>query len=414
MRTKNVNILPKIRVEMRNEKDLNSKGETTLRYVVRLKGMDKMCRSSNINIKPSLWNKKKQMAIGDDEHSSYINSIILNKKADFDTYFKKIVFSSGTRITMKMVVDYFEDKRFDCLLSYFDKILQERAKINESATTVKDLVCRKRLEEFALKEKYKNLNFMDVDLKFVQKFDTFLVNELRMQSGSANNYHKVLKVLFKEALLDGIIESSPYNGFKPRTTEKNNPKDVLNLNEIKALREFKVADNNKKHLETTKNVFLFMLNTGLRFSDVKNASIRDLRLEGESLISSKNYLELKQKKTKEIVKVILNKEARKMIHLVRQAKENNEDKLFGNLCLQAFNRNLKILAKLTKINKKLSSHVARHTFATALHNEHGVSKDNIAHLLGQKDTDMANVYIRRNNFGFVDSLENLYSFEEVA
>ena len=45
---KNVNSLPKIRVEMRNEKDLNKEGKTPLRFIVRLAGEGKLCRSTGM------------------------------------------------------------------------------------------------------------------------------------------------------------------------------------------------------------------------------------------------------------------------------------------------------------------------------------------------------------------------------
>lgn len=398
------NVLPTIRVEMRNEKDLNAKGETSLRYVIRLLGEGKVCKATGFTVKPNLWDKKTRKALGNSEESKLLNRAIGLKIVEFESYFEKMR-AWEKRITLKSVNDFFHDRRFDDFFGFFDSVLVERKAINEKSTCVKDAVCRKRLEEFAVSEGYRNLKFVDITLEFLKDFDKFLILKLGIQSNSAKNYHKVLKVVLKEAYVREIIDRDPYFGFKSLGTEKNDPKATLSNEEVNALRLLTFDSEEIKHLEKTRDVFLFMLNTGMRFSDVKNSRLENLN----SLEKGKHaFLKIVQKKTKNAMEIYLNREARLMIHRVRGKQALKDDSLLGNLTLQPFNRNLKELAKMIGTEKELSSHVARHSLGTFLANFRGLSNDSIGEILGHKNKTVTGIYVRKSCIVYAEALTDLY------
>lgn len=168
------NVLPTIRVKMRNEKDLNAKGETSLRYVVRLIGEGKVCRATGFTVKPNLWDKKNRKALGNSEECKLLNRAIALKIVEFESYFEKMR-ALEKRITLKSVNDFFHDRRFDDFFGYFDSLLAERKSVNEKSTCVKDAVCRNRLEDYAISVGYRNLKFVDITLEFLKGFDKFLI-----------------------------------------------------------------------------------------------------------------------------------------------------------------------------------------------------------------------------------------------
>lgn len=403
------NVLPTIRVEMRNEKDLNGKGETSLRYVIRILGEGKTSKATGFNVKPNLWDKKTRKALGNSEESKLLNRSIASKIVEFESYFEKMR-ALEKRMTMKSVNDFFHDKRFDDFFGYFDSVLAERKSVNEKSTCVKDAVCRNRLEDYSISVGYRNLVFVDITLEFLRGFDKFLIRKVEMQSNSADNYHKVLKVVLKEAIVGGIIDRNPYLGFKPIETGKGSPKATLSSEEINALRNLTFEFEEIKHLEKTRDIFLFMLNTGLRFSDVKNALICNL----DSLEKGKHiYLNVVQKKTKNAVEIYLNAEAKKMIHLVRRKINRTDERVFGSLTLQPFNRNLKELAKMIGTEKELSSHVARHSLATFLYNFRGLSYATIGEILGHKNSSVTDGYVRKSCVAYANYLTDLYPAKEI-
>lgn len=414
-RRRNENALPTIRVELRDPKDLNANGESSLRYVIRLKGEGKICRATGLTVKPKDWNSKKQLAIGKGVSNSRINKVIACKKADFDTYFLKVS-AMDKRITMKLVAEYFNEKRFDSLFGYFDVVLKDRveSKAVGKSTIVKDNVCRKRFETFAKKKGYKNLKFVDVNLAFLQDYDRYLIREEGLQSNSANNDYKVLRPLFKRAVVDDIIDKSPFLGFKPIKTEESKKKDVLNSDDVDKLRGADFSAPEHKHLKRTRDIFLFMLNTGLRFSDVAKAkldNIRSEKIDGTYI----QFLDVVQKKTKKAVDIGLNREAKNLIHQIRiELGLKDDESLLGKMTLQPVNRNLKKVAELVGIDKRLTTHVARHSFATHLHNDLGIPLEMISGGMGHKKASMTKDYIRANNIRLATMIEELYTTKEVG
>ncbi len=402
------NVLPTIRVEMRNEKDLNAKGETSLRYVIRLLGEGKVCKATGYTVKPNLWDKKTRRALGNSEESKLLNRAISLKIAEFESYFEKMR-AWEKRITLKSVNDFFHDRRFDDFFGFFDSLLLERKALNEKSTCVKDAVCRNRLEDYATSVGYRNLKFVDINLEFLKGFDKFLIWKMGIQSNSADNYHKVLKVVLKEAIVSEIIDRNPYLGFKPIETKKGSPKATLTSEEVNALRNLTFDFEEIKYLEKTRDVFLFMLNTGMRFSDVKNLHLsnRDTLENGKHV-----FLNIVQKKTKKAVQIYLNWEARMMIHRVR-LKHATDERMFGSLTLQPFNRNLKELAKMIGTEKELSSHVARHSLGTFLYNFRGLGRDSIGEILGHKKSSVTDGYIRKSCVAYADYLTDLYPEKEI-
>jgi site-specific recombinase XerD len=389
---------------MRNEKDLNKEGKTALRFLIRISGEGKIVRSTGVYIEPKFWSKKMQRALGKSLETQRINKLLADKIADFNDYFMKMV-AFDKRITRKLVDEYFKDKRFDDFFGFFDLFIEEKSFELEDSTMVKYNNCRTVFEEFSIAYGFPNLKFIDVNLNFLTAFDKYLIQKRKVKSGSANNYHKILKVLFKQAVLDEIIDRTPFYGFKPIKTEGNPLKATLNEEEVDLLREVEFEPD-ELHLEKTRDVFLFILNTGLRFSDVKGAKLSGLKTDNETGVVA---LEIVQKKTKNPVEIILNREARMMIHRVRRIVES--DYLFGVLTLKPFNRNLKEVARIAGIEKNLSTHVGRHTLATYLFNKKGLNVDNVANLLGQKDTSVTQGYIRKYNLLLAPVMDNLYYSE---
>lgn len=128
--------------------------------------------------------------------------------------------------------------------------------------------------------------------------------------------------------------------------------------------------------------FLFACFTGLRISDLKRFDTNFIIDEEIVFTPKKRRLtDLKQ----HVVKVPL-------IPIAKTFLENmKEDKLFTT-SEQKYNARLKKIAQIAGFNKNLTSHVARHTFASQLA-VHGVPVTVIASLLGHRTTKSTMMYI---------------------
>lgn len=416
-RRNNENALPKIRVILRDDKPINKEGKFPIEFVIRLNGSRKR-KSSGLHIKAKYWNKRKQRAICKFLEHETINKILDTKIADFEQYFVRLS-ALGQLVNMAVVEEFFNDKRFDDFLTYFDLFIEECRPKLEDATIRKYTDCRKVFPEFLKAKGLRQVQFVDIDRRTIKEFDEYLIYKRKVTSGTAYNYHKPLKKLFNQAVEEEVINKTPYMGFKPIDTGKPKEKDVLTSREVMAIKELDFEES-QLHLEKYRNIFLFLLNTGMRFSDVQSAKVSDIIGSGNTTedlltLSSKKrmpYLNIIQKKTNNPAQYVLNKEARYAMLKVRSLFDISSEKLFGEICLQPFNRYLKTIAKMAGIDKNLSTHVGRHSFGTKLHNSKNASMENIADLLGHKNSKMANVYVRKDVQVIAPLVENLYSFEE--
>jgi site-specific recombinase XerD len=106
-------------------------------------------------------------------------------------------------------------------------------------------------------------------------------------------------------------------------------------------------------------------------------------------IQENKYLSVKMVKTKEKVTIPLIQKAKKLI----PKKGFEKQKVFKVLTDQPTNRYLKDIMKVAKINKSISFHCSRHTFAT-VSKSLGIEYDVISKILGHTDIKTTKVYTK--------------------
>jgi site-specific recombinase XerD len=380
------NELPKIRVKLRDDKPLNAEGKYTLNYLVRFEGKT-IKKPTGLYIEEKNWNKKKETVLGSTNELLRIQGILDGKKSDFNQYFLNYD-ATGGQINRKIIDDYFENKRFDDFFSYYKGAVDKRKELS-NVTLNKYKLCSEILKKYCKKNKIQPLRFNDLRLGFLQDFDTHLVFFLKLSSDTANNYHKCLKYVLNQAVLDGIINRSPYLGFKPHKTNSRKKVIPLTSNEIEKVLNVEIPEN-RQHLEKIKDYFEFILNTGLRYSDLFNVKVENILKSGNE---NQRTLKIIQEKTKNPLMIPLNVKANEIINKYIEFYGIESGFVFPKLTNQVFNRQLKDLAELAEIDKSLNCHLGRHTFATRLR-KLNVSLEDVSELLGHTDVKMTKLYAK--------------------
>ncbi len=180
------------------------------------------------------------------------------------------------------------------------------------------------------------------------------------------------------------IPFNPVMNLKKKRIEKD--RTYLDQEELQL---FEQAILTTEGMTEARDCFLFSCYTGLSFSDIKSFNRKDLvkDLAGNLCISK---VRKKTQRTKEI---------KFFVPLLPQAQEIlNKYKehpycLYNNVllpvkCNQVYNRQIKQIAESIGIYKDLSSHAARHTFATTVTQDNGVSLESISKMLGHTQIKM--------------------------
>jgi site-specific recombinase XerD len=223
-----------------------------------------------------------------------------------------------------------------------------------------------------------------VTTTWVEEFqNTYLLKEAGISIASAYNYSKILRAALKKAVNAGILQKSPADTVK-RLAEPETALIFLNSDEVQRL-----ADT---HIEAPygaeiRRAFLFACHTGLRVSDMETITWSQIETNPMQIIK-------RQEKTKNHVYIPLSNSAQKLI--LEDGEEHDPGKKIFDLSLEhrrmSYNY-LKQWAAKAKVQKNISWHTARRTFATmAL--ENGVDIYTVAKLLGHKSIKQVAKYAK--------------------
>jgi len=133
-------------------------------------------------------------------------------------------------------------------------------------------------------------------------------------------------------------------------------------------------------LDQVRDIFIFCCFTGLAYADVKKLRHDDIALG----IDGEKWIETKRTKTNIKSNIPLLPTAIKILQKYAFSNEVNQNRVLPVLTNQKMNAYLKEIADLSGIKKNLTTHLARHTFATTVTLSNGVSIESVSKMLGHK------------------------------
>ena len=265
---------------------------------------------------------------------------------------------------------------------------EKRIGIDMAAGTVERYrTCLKHTQDF-IKIQYnlKDLPLNKINHQFIIDFEHYFRTIRKCSTNTTFKYLKNFKKITNWALANEWMRSDPFAKIKFKMEKVD--KEYLDDEELNKLmaKEFEI-----RRLEIIKDLYLFCCFTGLAFSDVKSLSQEQI-VKG---IDGNLWIKGKRRKTKvefeiplfEIPKAILTKykddPTCKIQHKLLPVPSN-----------QKMNAYLKEIADLCGINKNLSTHSARHTFATTVTLGNNLNIKAISKMMGHTNTRMTENYAR--------------------
>lgn len=201
-------------------------------------------------------------------------------------------------------------------------------------------------------KKFRNkFSFNEITPFFWKQYDSYLI-KLGNNENTRWKAFRTIKTFINKAIENGTLKTDSLKGVRVRKPEGN--RMFLSSDEVKSLEKV-YSGFLTKDLKTVLQYFLFSCYTGLRYSDVKNLKFSNIYYEKDS-----KQIRFVQKKTSDPLILPLGKKASTYIPKTGLP----EQVIFNVYSNQATNRALKELMKLAGINKTISFHCARHTFAT--------------------------------------------------
>lgn len=201
-----------------------------------------------------------------------------------------------------------------------------------------------------LKDFKKSLYAGDLTFEFLQGFEMYLIKN-NLDVNTRWSVHKTLKFFINSAIKKCYPIENPYSHFKTYSAETDTV--YLDTEEMLELIRLYYRYELVSPLQNVLRYFLFScLAGGLRISDVK-------RLNQDNIIKTDLvfYMYKNRRKKRKKVTVPLTQNALRLV-------DNIQGKLFVTYSDNTTNKYLKDIAVIANLRKKLTFHVARHTFAT--------------------------------------------------
>jgi len=224
----------------------------------------------------------------------------------------------------------------------------------------------------------------------------FYLKKKRFTAKTVNRHLCWLCRLMYRAVSKRIIR---YNPFEGATYEKVERKiRFLQKSDVAKLMALKVND---KEAEQARQMFLFSCFTGLAYIDVAN-----LRREHLVILDGKAWIMTRRKKTNVESNILLLDIPKAIIEKYSPSTTPKDGKLFPILSNQKMNAYLKEIADVCGLQKRLTFHLARHTFATMSLSK-GVPMESVSKMLGHTNIKTTQIYARITSKKIEHDMEQL-------
>jgi len=345
------------------------------------------------DVNPKYWEVKSGKATGRTTEAAKINTLVDDTKAAITKVYRELQ-ERDNYVTAEKIKNVFLgiEQKHQTLLELFDDHNRER-KLQIGVSYAKctyNAYCyaRERLADF-ISYKY-NLNDIavkEVNKQFIGDFETYLLSQRQCSKNYAVGIMKKLRHIIELALNREWIYRNPFKEHKLQWQKVD--RGYLTQSEIETLMD---AQFDERVLEVARDIFIFCVFTGLAYTDVKHLTNENI----QTSFDGKQWIKGKRQKTNtdynvplmNIPKTIIEKYSGKVTR-----KKASRGFLLPVCYLTDYNFRLKKVASQCGITKNMSSHLARHTFATLTLTK-GVSIESVSKMLGHTNIATTQTYAR--------------------
>lgn len=344
--------------------------------------------NTKTSINPDLWDAKAAKAIGKSKEVDAINSLLdaINASIHKVYYDLQILENNvnaelvknrflGLEVKNQTVLELFKRHNED---------IEKQVGINRTkATLQKYEIAYKRVSDF-IREYYhlSDISLKDVNHDFLRNFEVYLVTSCKCGPNTTAKFLQRFRTIIILAKNNGWIQKDPFANFKIRFQKVD--RGYLTQEQIEILMN---KDFSLKRLEQVRDIFVFCCYTGLAYIDVSKLRQSNIRKS----FDGKLWIMGKREKTGISFNIPLLDIAKEILD--KYAGTLPDDKALPVLSNQKMNSYLKEIGTLCGINKELTFHLARHTFATLTLSK-GVSIESVSKMLGHSNIKTTQIYAK--------------------
>lgn len=341
---------------------------------------------------PKHWNNDKQIVKDSSKNALEINERLNEYRKRITSYYDYMMMDDlpvTPKIIKEKIIGKKENKR--TILKTFQDHNDNARKlvgIDFAPDTVQRYETSYMHTKDFIKWQYKrdDMALDELNLQFVQQYELYLKTERKCAHNTAIKYLKNFKKIVRIALANNWLKKDPFATVK----FKLKPVDAVFLTS-QELERMKIKEITIPRISKVRDVFLFCCFTGLAFSDVKTLRQEHITKEVDGTM----WIHKKRQKTNQMSTVYLLEPAIALLKKYRNIPELMEKGLLlPVLSNQKMNLYLKEIADICVIEKPISTHTARHTYATTVSIENDIPLEVVSKSLGHSNIKMTQRYGR--------------------
>jgi site-specific recombinase XerD len=379
-----------IRFRLFKSRGKNGKLPIYVRFTINQKRVE---LSTNEYVAPIAWDAEGQFVKGKTQEAQTINRRLALIKGELHKKYLQLEALSKpiTAEILKNLYQGVDENRKslqEAIDIYYDRFAEKVASGQKSKHSLKCVhTTREKLKVFT-KQQYKvgDLQLKEIKPAIAGDFEHFLVTHEKGCNNTAMKYIRILKRVLKFSVDQGWLETNPLGRFK--CTYEEPSRERLTMEEVMTIyhKEFAI-----ERLVEVRDVFLFSCYTGFAYQDVYNLTPDNIvtGIDGEKWIATD------RRKTGTPERVPLLPIA---LEIVDKYKNHlwcrSKSRLLPVNTNQCYNGYLKEIAELCGIKKYLTTHMARHTFATTILLEQDVPIETVSQLLGHRSIRTTQIYAK--------------------
>ncbi len=357
-----------------NQAKTNQKGVCPIYCRITINKERKQFSTGNF-INPKDWNSKKQLAESKQTDYQVLNGQLSIIKQKINNIYFKLKIENAI-IKVNDIIDlYFEKplKKEDSVISYLNKDLEKIKKLvgkdlkqstwdkfnyayNDVASFIK----------FSFKKKDIPLN--ELNLNFLEEFEYYLKTEKNNKQVTLNKTIQRFRKPIKNAISEGYLDKDPFLMYKATRVKKEII--FLTTDELNRLEKYSFEQT---RLSQVRDLFIFCCYTGLAYNEMTNLKPENISIGFDNM----EWIQMKREKTSKQIAIPILPKARYILN-----KYNNTLPKFSN---QKVNSYLKEIAGIVGIDKNITHHIARKTFASTILLYNNIPMEIVSELLGHSN-----------------------------
>jgi site-specific recombinase XerD len=346
--------------------------------------------STGLEILPVEWDSASGLVNGKSGDSAAINAQIENIRAEIMGYYRAMLDDYGF-ITAELLKNAVKGigVRQNTVMQEFASLLDEKRKsigirIKENTYTIYPLAFSHFRNFLSSRYGVEDIPFGKVDIAMVEAYACYLRIDLHLSPRTVKSNMIPFRTAVTRAYNRGLIRQDPFFGYVPEKVFSK--RRWLSGDEIERLIN---ADITYPTRSFTRDMFIFSTFTGLSHIDLANLKHSEIQRREDG----SRWIVVKRRKTGTDAYIPLLDIPCKILEKYRNTRFSGTDgNVFKLQTRVAVNLQLKRIAQAARVDKRLTFHMSRHSFATSVCLTNGVPIESLSQMMGHLSIKTTQIY----------------------